>query len=299
MDRLFSNIIVGTDNILQSAVFMEEHIKSYQNIKNDEEKKSLDANSRGEFYSKKYVEATITYSIEFDNNETVSKTNEFDWFKDTLLSNVQNIKGVSMHFYAYMDDSSESVSVDFDEKRIDMYSDSKNLGGNNLAHRIESYLDSLPTRYNDLVKNQEKRKLMPSFSISFGIGIVISLIFFILAKCGVFGFSFSKVLLGLVSTSILLGLTFLVGMIVPSKNRRLYLNNFVIEKYYAGHDSNYNSIYRDDIEKYKNECEVCIGKNMAMPVVRMEIEKNYKNSLKVLYVELAISALLIILFFVI
>ena len=76
----------------------------------------------------------------------------------------------------------------------------------------------------------------------------------------------------------------------------LFIN---METYYAGYAQNSNhAIYKNNYAEFKILCEIAIDNNFDMPQARKQIEENYLKAKKVVKIELIISVLAIILFFV-
>lgn len=294
MDKQITNKIVTIENILRVATLIEEHNDYYRDLISKEEIKYQEAQARDEYYTKQMIEAKITYGITFNNNETIHKTNEFDWFRNTLSANTKNIKEITINSHAYADSKSESVYITFTQKRIDLSSNSMDIGENETAHQVESYLNSLPPRFDELVVKDNRRKIIPALSISLVLGILGALVFFVLCKIEIITLSLEKLYIGLISAGILLGVAFFGSLLIPTSNHSLYRNHIKFERYYAGYDDQYNSIYKNDYAQYKNECEVCIGENADMANVRQRIEKNYKIAKKSILIEVAIAIVVVI-----
>lgn len=292
---------------------MKKHSLPYAQDIQQEEKNKLDAEAKDEYYSKKLVDCTLRLSITYNTNETNSKTSDlsvystnnnasmdevFDWFKNELLLNVKAITEVGINFSGRSGDEHENISLNFSEKSVYYNSTTRNMDGNYLVQVIENYFNSLPPRYDTLVDKDTRRTMIPSLSISIPLGLIISFVLLILGRVNVISESVAKYLTsGIVLTAIFLLIAFLGSLLIPTKNTELY-KNIKFNTYYAGHDKNWKNVYKTDYAEYKNQCEIAIGINSNMPNVRTEIEKNYMRSKKIVLVELIISIICIILFFV-
>lgn len=286
----FKNIIVTIDNMCHIADMCNDYVNYYKEREIKEKSKNK---SFTDVFSK------ITYSIEFGNKETIRKTEELDWFKETLKSNAKNIISVDLYVSAYDGNKSENLSLTFYPNRIYINSSSTDIGKNKLARDIENYLRGLPPRYDDVIKKDNIRKILPSFKISVAVGIILSVLFFLLCKLSVIPIDFSNHLLaGIISTAVLLGISIIGGFIIPSRNLKLY-NKIKFEQKYVGSDSSFHSIYENDYDDFRNKCEVCISYNSEMDNIRKSITKNFESAKKILLVETALAVVAIILFFVI
>lgn len=299
MEKKFTNKILTQENIIELVNIIESYYKDVKALQEEERSKEKTAKAKGEYYFAKNVYADITYSLTLNNNETIKEKNDPEWFKDNIKTSAKSIKEFDIYVSASNDNKFESLSIYATQKRIDINSSSLDIGKNQLFREIENFLGNLPARYDTLVQKDNIRKIVPSLSISLIIGIILSAVFFVLSKLDILPFDFSNdYIIPLISTAILVLVSFIGSLLIPTKNHSLY-KNFKFEQVYSGYDSEkYRSIYKNDYNQFKNECEICIGDNAKMPEVRKQIAKNFAKSKKMIYIELAISVVAIILFFV-
>lgn len=299
MDKKITNKRVDLSDIVRIAEMVERHCKYYKDMELAEQKKKDEAKARDEYYSMKFFSGSVKYSIEFNNNETITKEDELGWFVETLMHNAKTISSVSIAFYATEEEKRESLHVYFTHNRIDYDTSTTNMNDNPLSNMVESYIQKLPERYDELVVKDSRRKMIPALTISAPLGMIISFVLLILAKMDVITGGIAKFLTnGVVLTLIFVIVAFFGVLLIPTKNTDLY-RNIKFETYYAGYDSkNYRSIHKDDYEEYKSRCEVAIGENANMPAVRQNIELNYNKAKKVLKIESIISVVSIALFFI-
>ena len=299
MDKKISNKIVQIKDIIHMAEIISLHNRYYVELEQAEKRKKEQAKERDEFYMAKYIYSYVKFSIQFNNNETITKDNELDWFKETLSLNSKIITQASISFSASEGDVRETLRLEFTPKRIYFDTTSTNFSGNSLASMIEVEINKLPPRYDELVDKDTRRLLVPALTISIPLGIIVSLTLLILAKVGVISAVIAKFLTnGLALTSIFLIIAYFGALLLPTKNTELY-KNIKFETYYEGFDyKRARSIRRDDYAEYKSKCEVAIGENAHMPAVRQAIESNYKKAKKVVLIELIVAVVVIALFFI-
>lgn len=299
MEKKFKNKIFTINNAVELVDIIEDYYQEQREEQFKEEQKEKNAREKGDFYIAKNVNVNINYSITFNNNETISEKDSADWFKETLKKSTKDIKSFEINLYSYKDDKRESINLYFTQKSIYLNSSSFNLGKNDLARQIESYIDNLPPRYDILVQKDNIRKIIPSLSISMVLGILLSAIFYTLCKLDILPFELpSEIYYSIIAVGILVLISFIGALLIPTKNHTLY-KQFKFEKIYAGMDSDFKSVYKNDYNQFKNECEICIGDYSKMPEIRKQIAQNYKKSKKIVYVELFIAIIAIVLFFVV
>jgi len=295
-----TNKRVDIIDIIKIAEMLNRRCKFYRDIEAEENRKIEEAKLRDEYYHpNKYAYGNIKFMIQFNNHETLSRENELDWFKETLLVNAKNINDVSIFFSGSEDDKRESLNITFTHDRIGFDVTTTNMYDNSLAHMVEDYLNKLPPRFDDLVKNDGRRKMVPALTISIPLGIIVSFVLLFLVKFNVLTASIAITLTsGIALSAIFLVVAFIGSLLIPTKNNELY-KNIKFETYYAGYDENrHESIHKNDYEEYKSRCEVAIGENAHMPEVRQKIEANYNKAKKVVKIELIIAVVAIALFFI-
>ena len=122
MDKKITNKRVNLTDILHIAEIIDRHCQYYKSLEYSENGKKEEAKARGEFYSTKYVSGKIRYSIQFNNNETVTEENNIGWFTETLLHNAKTISNVDISFSATEEDKRESLNIGFYPNRINFSS---------------------------------------------------------------------------------------------------------------------------------------------------------------------------------
>ena len=310
MDKKITNKRVNLTDILHIAEIVDRHCKYYKDLEQAENRKKEEAKARDERYYAKYITSKVRYSIQFNNNETVTEEDNIGWFTETLLHNAKIISNVDIDFNATEEDKKEiesnsmyfkreSLSIRFYPNKINFDTSTSNMYDNPLANMIEQYINSLPARFDDVVFNDTRRKMIPALTISIPFGIIVSFVLLVLGRLDIISAGISKFLTtGIALTGIFLIIAFFGALLIPTKNTDLY-RNIKFETYYAGYDDkNFKAIRKNDYAEYKSQCEVAIGQNVNMPAVRQNIEENYKKAKKVVKIELIVSIIAIILFFV-
>lgn len=298
MDKKITNKIVSLDNIIYIADIMRRHDIYYAEIEEKEKQKKEEAKARDEHYFMKFVSHETKFSVTFNNNENVSKDNDLDWFINTITSDPKSISSICVHYYASFDEQRESTTLYFYQNKVDFDCSTTNMSSNSLAEQIEQFINSLPPRYDETIIKDSRRTMIPVLSISIPVGLVVAMALLIISRLGVLAAGVANVLNnGFLLTGAFLLIAFFGALIIPTENTSLY-KHIKFETYYAGHDKNYKSIYKNDYADFKNKCEVEIGENVEMPKVRRKINSNYKKAIKIVKIELIISLIGIVLFFV-
>ena len=253
MDQRITNKRVGLNDIIQIAEMMNWQFKYYKDLEAVEQKNEEAARARGDYFSSRYVYSNIKYTIKFNNNETLTKENEFDWFKETLYLNANIISDVSIYFTGTDEEKRESLTISFTPNRIYFDSSTTNMNDNQLANMVEAYINKLPPRFDKLVAEDTRRKVIPALNISIPLGIIVSFVLLILARLNVFSADIAKYLTtGIALTTIFVLIAFVGSLLIPTKNTDLY-RHIKIETYYAGYnEKTYQSIRKNDYEEFKS-----------------------------------------------
>lgn len=299
MSNNIENRIASVQDIINIVELVHERHNYYQNLSSQIKSANEEARSLGNYSQTSYVDYHTKFTIEFVNKEVQSNDNDFNWFSTNLLNNAKVIDNVSIYFHASVDDKSEGITIQFYSNRIYFDSSIKNMDYNYLAGSIAKYIDALPPRLDELVIKDNRRKIIPALTKSIPLGIVFATIILLLCKFDVIKGNIGSILSnGIVLSIIFLVVAFLGSLLIPTKNHNLY-RHITMETYYAGYDQNSNhAIYKNNYAEFKRHCEVAIGNNFDMPQVRKQIEENYLKAKKAVKIELIISVLAIILFFV-
>ena len=299
MDKKITNKRVDLKDILYIADIINRHCKYFKELEQAENRKKEEAKAAGGFYSTKYIHGKVKYTIQFNNNETITEDDNLEWFTETLLNNAKVISNIDIYFSATEEDKRECLSIGFYPNRINFDTSTTNMYDNPLANMIEQYINTLPARFDELVINDNRRKMIPAISISIPFGIIVSFVLLALTRLNIISAGIATYLTsGIALTGIFLIIAFFGALLIPTKNTELY-KNIKFETYYAGYDDkHYRSIRKNDYAEYKSKCEVAIGQIANMPTVRQNIEDNYKKAKQVVKIELLIAVVAIALFFI-
>ena len=299
MDSKITNKIVGLNDILNIAQLMREHCLYYEDLELKEQYKKQEAQARQDFYSPKYIHGEVKYIIQLNNNQTIEKTNEFEWFQDALISHAPNISTVSLRFSATEEDKRESLYIDFHPSKIYYDTSNANMYQSILSQRVESYINNLPPRYDKIIAYDTRRTAIPAMSIGIPLALILMFACLFIGKSEVVASNIANILTNKITLVAIFGVVVFFGtLLIPTKNTMLY-KNIKINTYYAGYDEkHYRGIHKNDYEDFKSKCEVAIGENAQMPQVREQIEQNYKKAKKVVFVEFLIAIASIAILFI-
>lgn len=298
MDKKFINKQVNVSDIITIAEMVEKHCKYYKDLENSENKQFENSKKQNKSYIQRYVKGNIKYSVQFDNNEVFSKENDLAWFKETILHNARFITSLSIYFSGTEEERRESLNLNFTPSRVFFDSSITNMFENALANMVADFIENLPPRLDSTVKNDTPRRLLPALIISLPLAIIVSMGILLWLKFNHLSAELSRMVTnGFTLTFILFVIAFFGALLIPTKNIELY-RQIRIDTKHAGFDAkNFTSIRKNDYTEYKSKCEVAIGYNADMPLVRQRIEANYRRAKLIFKFQLIILVAVIIYFF--
>lgn len=242
--------------------------------------KSVAVTSRPKF------EISITY-----NDQTETKT-DIDWLFDFLDTKSNQIEKITLFYSGYFcanisnndyykgNRSEEGVYLTFwcDNASIkfDKQNPSEQFDG--LIKNVESLILSAPNNYDKTISNKFERKFTPSLSICLGLFLVLGTALYMFCKFSNKDIYINNFVLGKYFVPTLFGLSILFGFFLPGKNHSLY-HDLALKKKYAGYSSSKKqSLFVDDVNYFKNNPEIEIGKFYNHGKIRKKIEENFKTS---------------------
>lgn len=302
MNNKVVNKQIPLETILKIANYLEDYKENY-----DRKFELEDSNKNISYNEKQWGNTTIKYTIDFKDGKSITEC-DYNWFVGNL-NQPNTIKSISIYLYiSFYSKGSNSTIADVSNKininlyfteqdvTIDIYTTNQENEAHNLYSRIRNILEDNEDRYNKTMKHRKIRT--QCFTIS--VGIILSYILYIILKINadkihpmlaeylsnkyilVFGQWFVAILLGNIFSY-----WYILSLYKP----------LLPDTRYAGYNYSTNrGNYTDDIDDYINHSEVHFGKYWDAEKRRLNIEKIYKITNKIILIQLLIS---VILFFVI
>ncbi len=242
--------------------------------------KSIVVNSRPKF------EISITH-----NDQTETKS-DIDWlfdFLDTKSNQIEKITffysgffcaNISNNDYYKGNRSEEGVYITFwcDNATIKFEKQNPSEQFEFLIKNIESMIASAPENYDKTISKKFERKFTPSLSLCLGILLVLGTALYMFCRFSNRDIYINNFVLGKYFVPILFCVSVLLGFFVPGKNHSLY-RDLALKKKYAGYSSSKKqSLFVDDVNYFKDNPEIEIGKFYKHGKIRKKIEENFKTA---------------------
>lgn len=190
---------------------------------------------------------------------------------------------------------SQSIYMDVYENKmnIDIKLNSDDNIMNEVYETIKQRILYAPEKFDEVIKNKSSICNKVAFARGFiPTSILLFLLIFVETIREIYVMSYVAFPFACIIFSYTIGNTIFGGKI-----EELY-KNISPEKKYAGYDSkNYNSIYKDDIDKYVESSEILIGKNVNNLRDRKEIielDKKYSGYIKYEIIALIAMSILVV-----
>ena len=271
-----SNKIITDKDLLSIFDLMNERIREYQNISNQEATQNEKYERNYQHWTLKRFEGTFLSNIEFYDATNV-KIDNFNTFISLFNTRLQDIKTIGITYsYSYwiqngpqetyvskriyMNIFENRFTVEFkipsiDDKMVDIY------------QLIKDVILRSPEKYDRILK----KKSAIENKASFVAGIIPSFVI-----CTLLAFFeparelyFSTYIVYPIVMAILA--MFIGSMLTGSKFDKLYSTIKPNQKY-AGYDTtSHKSVYKDDIDDFVSKSEIIIGKNVDNLKNRAEI----------------------------
>lgn len=305
-ERKITNKRMSVQNIFELAEMIQQRCDYFDN--SYQERKALNDFDKEEEYDKNHqysisTKPYVTYAIVAKDKHSESRDNDLEWFKQFITFNKKEIERITISYYAtyYKGGSDarkyggENLNITIYEDDIIFYCHKENeldiLNFDAFAQKIDNIFESLPPRLNATISRKYIRCNVPSLTIGYAVGIIAALVLGLLCR-----FSNINIYINdFVNQThyfmlAVFGISFAFGLLIPGVNHSLY-RKIKIKKMYVGYNyTSRESIYTEDLENFRNQCEVEIGDYSDYPAIRAKIEANYKKSKWILLIELCIFA---------
>ncbi len=249
--------------------------------KNEEQKNKMVAYNY-QRWSFKNTGSEFTFNVHFKDNSRM-RFEKFENFIGILETRLEEIEGINTFLnLSYAVDDGNMHKLYHQTINLTMYENEvkirANLDSNDrkleeVYNYIREQINSSQDRYDDVIRNKNKIKLTTGIAIGFIPSIILSTLLILVASVKeLFKESF------VMYPVIVLFLTYFFGMIIGNSIfENLYKNINPKQKYIGYDSSNHRSMYKDDIDKYRDSSEVLIGKNINNIKDRKEIIDIYNK----------------------
>lgn len=308
---MYDNTIKVANKIITDKDLEEIFSKIHEELETLEKKAKLEV-EQNEKYEREYQTWTLRnysssfkFEINFYDDTNISFDNYYN-FMSIFNSRLHEIKSLYVrcgcsYFRQFVGQPdkyiSQHIAMNIYEERmsidVDLSSEDKVM--DSIYDVIKQKILSAPEKYDRIISKKSSIYNKVGFAIGFiPSSIILSLLVFVPVVRQIYGVSYIGFPIACLLMSIVIGSTFCCG-----KLDKLY-KNIIPEKKYAGYDSKtYQSIYKDDIDKYVETSEILIGKNIDNLNDRLEIKKMDEKYSKYIPTEIIILIVLSIIMIVI
>lgn len=301
MQETIVNKQISKDTIIKTADYLKSLKDEYLKLFNEDESKNANLSYNEQDYTYKTGRITFNFNITEKNGKSVTKS-EYDWFVENM-QNTKSIQSVKLEliigFYSKGEGSKTnnifnqiSIFVYFRENDVDINVRTTNQDNqvDTLFNNIVDILNNNKDRYDKTIKFRKLK--IQSFCIS--IGIVISYILFVLLKFRVINVDIQELLSN--KYFVIIG-QWIIAITLGNLTSYWFIYNLykplLPKTRYKGYDTSARkSVYMDDIDEYKQHCEIHIGKYFDADKRRLKIENIFKVTRIVILVQVLVSVIL-------
>lgn len=289
-----ANKIIKSEDLIDIFSKMQEKILEYKKLSEVQERKNTMLEWSDRNWEYRDEGSILTFEVDFYDDTTI-KFDNYNNFIEIYYKRLEEIKKIYVFFALSYSVKKIGVSEDYFRESINMWiSEGKidiEVSLNSVYKKIDDVYELIkskvlnaPGRYDSTIKNRNKIKSITGFAVAFIPIIILCLLcLFIPTSRELVSSTYVVFPIAVLLLSYLLG-TFVGNIMLDS----LY-SNIVPERIYAGYDhENYQSIYKDDIEQYKQTSEILIGKNVDNLKSRENIISKYNKYKKFILPEIII-----------
>lgn len=277
---------------------------------NDKHRKSQEEMQYSESKVQRYKLSSCSINIEirYIDGLSVEKENEYDWFITEIYSNREKIEKIRIIFSAYIKEYDEIGNENI--RRIERYMIW--IGENDISflaksenydeivyetiNDIKNIIMGCPDKYDKTIKGKFLRSQSLYLAIGFLVTIILILItkFYLMPKYDAIAIALNN---KLVYIFVFLILVEFLGSLIGNTIINSLYQRITPKQKRVFNRKTHNTTYTDDIERYKSDCEIMIGKNTYNTSDRIKIEKMFSICKKIIIIELCISVIVGIVFF--
>lgn len=299
------NKIISSEDLTEIFQAMGETLKKYLRISQNEKIQNNTLDRLKQRYTFKDEGSKIKFLVNFYDNTNINFDN-YDVFMGIFYSRLHEIKSINIRYvlmYQVLEPEpnrrrdyyTQSIDMYITENKMDITTNLKSDDPKleNVYNVIKTKILSAPTKYDEIIKKRKKITNTVAFGIGLIPGLIISAIPLFIPKINSIFFK------GYVVYPICaIIISYIIGNVIASSKLDKYYEPIVPEKKRSGHDSNYNTIYKDDIKSFTGTSEILIGKKVDNLKNRKIIDQEYQKYKAILKKEiiafLAITLIVII-----
>ena len=300
------NKIISSEDLTQIFQLMNETLKKYKKISEQEEIQNRRLEYNYQKYTFKDEGSKISVTVDFTDNTNISFDN-FENFMGIFYSRISEIKTIDLYFYLKYDVimpepyrrndyCSQDIHMYIKETKLEietrLKSDDHKL--DDVYNLIKEKVINAPEKYDDVIKNNGKI----TSTVILGAGLIPGMI---LAALLLFIPNVGNIIMNgyvLYPIAAIIIAYIVGGIIAPTKLDRYY-NPIMPEKIHTGYDSDNRRVYTDDLDTFVGTSEILIGSKVNnlenRRIIRMEYEKSKLLVKKELVVLLIATVAVIIL----
>lgn len=295
------NKIITSEALMEIIQTMNETLKKYEKIAEQEKIQNQMLESKYQEYTYKYTTSKLTFNINFNDNTDIH-IDRYETFSGIYYSRLSEIKSIDIKMYAFYDTKkeneravsySQSINIYVNNKKMDISINLKSEDPkfDNVYNKIKEKILTAPEKYDFIVRN--KSKITNTVAIATGAipGIIIAALFLFIPEV-------NKVFLkGIVVYPLVAAfLMYFIGSIIANAKLDKYYEPLMPDKKYAGYDTtNHKSVYKDDVDTFVNTSDILIGNKVNNLTYREKIQEIYnKYKVRVLPMLLAFTGISII-----
>lgn len=299
------NKIISSEDLTQIFQLMNETLKKYKKISEQEEIQNRRLEYNYQKYTFKDEGSKISVTVDFTDNTNISFDN-FENFMGIFYSRISEIKTIDLYFYLKYDVimpepyrrndyCSQDIHMYIKETKLEietrLKSDDHKL--DDVYNLIKEKVINAPEKYDDVIKNNGKI----TSTVILGAGLIPGMI---LAALLLFIPNVGNIIMNgyvLYPIAAIIIAYIVGGIIAPTKLDRYY-NPIMPEKIHTGYDSDNRRIYKDDLNTFVGTSEILIGNKVNnldnRRIIRQEYEKAKSLVKKELIVLLLVTVAVIV-----
>ena len=251
-----NNHIIPPETIISVATYLNDKLKEYNSIYQNEAIKNEALTIQYQEWSFKNENSTIKYEIAF-KNKTEIKFDNYNNFITVFNNRIDEIKDIHIYFYLRYSKKREgeegkyynsNIYISIYENKLSLEASKKE--GDELFDDIYNtsvkMFNDTPKRYTKLIRNRRRITLQTGITMGFVPSTIIAIILILIPTTQEYIFK-SYILFFIIYTLI----TLFLGVVIGNSVLGSLYNIIAPKKKYAGYDDKkHKSIYEDDIEQF-------------------------------------------------
>lgn len=287
-----ANKIISYNDLLDIFNKINEDLNNYLKISKSETLKNEPLQYGYQKWSFKDNGSNLKFTINFYDNTEI-KFDNYNNFISIFNTRLEEIKTIYVYYYLAYSSTNLEGKLDYHHQSIAMYIyerkielnislESNDNKMNDVYEMIKNKIQTAPERYDNIIRNKSSIYWKVGTAIAFIPSIIFcTLLLFIPSLRIIMGKSY---VLFPICTEML---TFLLSSMFASMKLDDLYKNIIPKKRYVSYEKG----YKDDIDKYLQDSEILIGKNVHNMDDRKEITRIYDKYKK--YIPYEIIALVI------